>query len=303
MNRSRSTIGMAAIIVLAVICIFTQSVFNNACATEGGGGSYPNGAEDFLAGMLPPPGTYFINYFSYYRANNIKDNSGDTVPVHFRLNATADVFRFIHITKHKIFGADWGFNILVPLVDVHVERGPSRDNKTGIGDITIDPILLRWQGKNWHCGAGLDVTIPSGAYSKFDLANIGRNYWTIEPIFAVTYLSNSGFEASVKFMYDFNTRNNATKYQSGQEFHFDYTLGKRIENFHIGVGGYFYKQITDDKQNGRTLKNMKGQAVGIGPQAMYRYKNISFTFKYHWETLVKNKTDGERVWCKFGYAF
>ncbi|MFZ1574382.1 MAG: hypothetical protein WAT36_03925, partial [Chromatiaceae bacterium] len=32
-----------------------------AAATEGGGGHYPNGAEDFMVGALPPPGTYFIN--------------------------------------------------------------------------------------------------------------------------------------------------------------------------------------------------------------------------------------------------
>lgn len=290
--------------VFVMCCLLTTFFLcDTAFSTEGGGGAYPNGAEDFYTGRVPPPGTYFVNYFSYYCANEIKDNSGKTVPVHFRLNVTADVLRFIHITKYKIFGADWGFHILIPLVHARVEKGLQKERKTGIGDITINPVLLGWHSKNWHWGAGLDFKIPNGAYNKNDLANIGRNYWTIEPIFTVTYLSDDGFEASAKFMYDFNTRNNATKYLSGQEFHFDYTLGKKIEDFNIGVGGYYYKQTTDDRLNGRVVRNKRGQAVGIGPQARYQYKNMSFSLKYQWELLVKNKPEGEKFWFKFGYAF
>jgi hypothetical protein len=37
-----------------------------AFATEGGGGVYPNGAEDFMSGALPPPGTYFLDYANFY---------------------------------------------------------------------------------------------------------------------------------------------------------------------------------------------------------------------------------------------
>ena len=48
-----------------------------AHATEGGGGAYHNGAEDFMTGALPPPGNYFINYFNYYSADKFKKD-GDT---------------------------------------------------------------------------------------------------------------------------------------------------------------------------------------------------------------------------------
>ena len=47
-----------------------------ALATEGGGGAYPNGAEDFMAGALPPPGVYFKNYLTYYQASKLKDKIG-----------------------------------------------------------------------------------------------------------------------------------------------------------------------------------------------------------------------------------
>ena len=37
-----------------------------AAQAKEGGDQYPNGAENWYAGALPPPGTYFINYFGYY---------------------------------------------------------------------------------------------------------------------------------------------------------------------------------------------------------------------------------------------
>ncbi len=49
--------------ILALAVLFTAGP---ALATEGGGGAYPNGVEDFMSGALPPPGTYFLNYLTYY---------------------------------------------------------------------------------------------------------------------------------------------------------------------------------------------------------------------------------------------
>lgn len=299
LNRTISIILLLFFNLLYLIPTLDQ----NAFATEGGGGAYPNGAEDFMTGSIPPPGTYLINYFSYYHADKRKDNSGSTVPGDFDAESTADTLRFIHISKKKVFGASWGMHTLIPFVNVHIRTPGGVDSKAGLGDITVNPLLLGWHFTNWHLAAGVDTKIPTGSYNKKDIANIGRNYWTFEPIFAVTYLSNDGYEASGKFMYDFNTKNTATNYWSGDEFHFDYTLGKKIENMNIGIGGYYYKQITDDSLNGNTLYGKKGQVFAFGPQFRYGLKNMYFTLKYQWETLVKNRPEGEKLWFKFGYIF
>jgi len=85
-----------------------------------GGGAYANGSEDFMSGAFPPPGTYIVNFFNYYHAGKLKDNKGNTSPVDFDLEAIADTVRFVHITKQKVFGADWGMQMLTPFVKVHV---------------------------------------------------------------------------------------------------------------------------------------------------------------------------------------
>ncbi|MGB9716005.1 MAG: SphA family protein [Thermodesulfovibrionales bacterium] len=303
-------------ILFSAVLIFLVMSTGKVLATEGGGGAYPNGAEDFWCGAVPPPGTYFIDYFLYYHADEFNNGSGENVDEDFDLDAVVNVFRFIHITKHKIFGGYWGMHMFIPIVYQEVSVGTPggiiSDTQTGIGDIIVDPFILSWHSKNWHFATGVDIYIPTGRYDKEDLANTSRNYWTFEPIVAFTYQSDFGLEVSSKFMYDINTNNPDTDYRSGQEFHFDYTVGYKISNWRIGIGGYYYKQITDDKINGKVVEfpkplgfpdGFKGQAIAVGPQLKYDYKNMSFILKYHREFEVENRPEGDNFWFKFVYAF
>lgn len=304
-------------LLLSVVMLFVTTTTNDAFATEGGGNAYPNGAEDFWCGAVPPPGTYFINYFLYYTADEFNDGDGNNTDDDFDVDAMVDVFRFIHVTKHKILGGFWGMHIFIPFwykeVTATTPIGVKSDTETGLGDLIVDPFILSWHSKNWHFATGVDIYIPTGRYDVDDMMKISRNYWTFEPIVAFTYQSDFGLEVSSKFMYDFNTNNPDTDYRSGQEFHFDYTVGYKIDNWKLGVGGYYYKQITDDKINGETVDEeivghpidtgFKGQAVAVGPQLKYDYKNMSFILKYHREFEVENRPEGDNFWFKFVYAF
>jgi len=288
-------------LLLSVVMLFVTTTTNDAFATEGGGNAYPLGAEDFMSGAVPPPGTYFINYFLYYSPDEFKNVSED-----FEAEGLVNVFRFIHVTKHKIFGGFWGMHIFLPVWNLEIDHHVlGKQSRAGLGDIIIDPFILSWHSKNWHFATGLDIYLPTGRYEKTDFANISRNYFTFEPIVAFTYVSDGGFEVSSKFMYDFNTENEDSDYLSGQEFHFDYTIGKKFGNLSAGIGGFYYKQITDDELYNKKVEpdGFKGQAFAYGPQIKYDHKNMSFILKYQIETDVENKLEGDKVWFKFVYAF
>jgi hypothetical protein len=290
--------ALALLAMCAVLLAGTQ-----ARATEGGGGAYPNGAEDFMSGAVPPPGTYFINYFDYYSAGHFKDKNGKNAPFPFNVDVYANVFRLIHVTDIKILGGFWGMHIFLPLAKVDVHKSPGGSgNNAGLGDIIIDPLILSWHGKNWHVATGLDIYCPTGNYDKYRVANTGRNYWTFEPIVAGTYVTDGGFEVSAKFLYDFNTRNPDTDYLSGQEFHVDYTVGQKIGNLSLGAGGYYYQQTTSDDTDG-PVNYGKGMTIAVGPQAKYDHKNMSFVLKYYFELESYNRPQGNNLWAKFIYAF
>jgi hypothetical protein len=276
-----------------------------AGATESGGGAYPNGAEDFMTGALPPPGTYFLDYLTWYRATEFKDGEGNKLLPEFSVDAVVNVFRLVHVTPCEILGANWGMHAFFPIVYLDVEFPGAGDNRWGVGDVIIDPFILGWHSKNFHVTAGLDIYVPTGTYDKKHLANPGRNYWTFEPVVAATFRSDSGFEISGKFMYDFNLKNSDTNYRSGQEFHFDYIVGYHLGNWALGAGGYVYRQTTDDEVDGVSVEpdGFQGRVYSIGPVLSYSFRNMSFTLKWQSEFKAENRPEGDKFWFKFLYAF
>lgn len=272
-----------------------------AQATEGGS-QYPDGAEGFMAGAVPPPGTYFINYLTHYTAGRLNNNDGKQIPIDFRLNATAEVPRLLYVSNVQILGGNWGAHILVPLVNLRYEVAGMSGHQFGLGDITINPFILSWHWPNFHLASGLDIILPTGRYDRNRPVNIGANYWGIEPLVAGTYLSDGGFEVSAKLMYTFNTKNNDTSYRSGQAFHMDYMVAQRFGNWTAGLGGYWFQQTTDDDLRGVDIGN-RGMAFSVGPAVKYDVAGISLIGKWQHEFVSRNRPQGDKLWVKLIMAF
>jgi hypothetical protein len=223
------------------------------------------------------------------------------------VDATFNAFRFIQITKLKLLNANYGVAFIVPVVYQSMNMN-GKASKTAAGDITITPFILGWHHPQWHAVAATDIFLPTGSYNKNDgRVSIGTNYYGFEPIFAISALPKSGWEASVKLMYDWKTTNQATNYHSGQEFHADYGFGKHIGNWMLGGTGYMVEQTTNDTTSGTTVAaaagvwdtGRKGQVIAIGPSAGYVNKqHMIFTADWQHETEVRNRFGGDKVWFK-----
>ncbi|MFZ3048840.1 MAG: transporter [Desulfatirhabdiaceae bacterium] len=317
------------LLVYAVLfCLCTTA----AVSFAGGSGAYPNGAEDFMSGAAPPPGTYFLFYSNFYSADRYKDNEGnnyDAGPLaDVDINVWANVFRFLHVTDIKILGGNYAFHTFVPFVNMDFEFGAPfdsfSDTRFGLGDIIVDPFILTWHTKQFHWVAGLDIFLPTGEYNEEkEPINPGNNVYTFEPVFAVTYL-NGPWDVSVKFMYDISTDNDdyiitpgeagaignpglagqTGSLTPGQEFHFDYAVGYNLSpEWTVGINGYVYEQITDDEIEGISVNDMKGSVIAVGPAIKYNYRNMSFILKSLWETEVENRPAGSSTWLKLVVAF
>ena len=291
----RTKCWMAGLLVLGLAL--------QVAATEGGGGAYQSGGEGTMTGALPPPGQYFLNYVLYYDADSLKGGNGHSVPIDFKADIVAEVARFVNVTPITILGGNWAQHVIVPLVwaDVRMTPGGTRDSDRnfGLGDIDVDPFIIGWHKPPFHWIVGVDTYIPVGKYHDDEsLANVGRNYWTIEPVAAVTYLNEGGQELSAKMMYDFNTVNHNTDYLSGQEFHTDFVAAQHIKCWTLGVGGFWYYQTTDDRQYGVTLDGKQGRQMALGPQIGYQCCDVSFVLSIDHEFDTKNRAEGDRVWLK-----
>jgi hypothetical protein len=276
-----------------------------AFATEAGGSSYPMGAENYLTGAMPPPGFYTLAFVNHYSADELKDDSGNRVPVDFSVRATAISPRFVWVTGNKLLGGQVAHAAIVPLVDLDVSVAGASQRKRGLGDIIVTALALGYHHSDkMHSVAALDVITPTGNYDRNRLANIGRNYWAIQPVYTASYVNPAGWNWDVKLMYDFNFKNKDTDYRSGQEFHFDYALGYAVANNWVaGIGGYAYRQTTNDKQNGVAIDN-KGRAFAIGPSIKYdNGKGFFITAKFQKEMDVRNRAEGKAFWIKASVPF
>ncbi|MGB7136632.1 MAG: transporter, partial [Acidobacteriaceae bacterium] len=287
----------------AAFALLALALLPAAWAKEGGD-QYPNGAENWFAGAVPPAGFYYVNYFGVY-TGKLKDGAGDKVLLNGStpsVDATFNAFRFVQVTHLRLFGADYGVHVIVPLVYQSVDLGGTA-SETNIGDIIINPVILAWHHPQWHAVAGLDIFVPTGYYDSNDArTSIGANYTGFDPLFGISYMPKSGWETSVKLMYDVKTTNAATQYHSGQELHADYAAGKHFGSRHsgpwmAGATGYFVEQTSDDTLSGVSVApspglydaGRRGRVLAVGPSLGYlNARHIIFMADWQHETLVRN---------------
>lgn len=293
---------MKSITKNTLVAIAAAMACSAALATEGGGSIYPVGTENYLCCALPPPGVYGMVFTQHYSADKVRGNDGQVVtPPTFKVTANAVAPRIVWVTPQTVAGASLGMHAILPIVslDVNVAPGLSQ-KKTGIGDMVFGPVLGWHHSPKLHSLLALDIFAPTGKYDKNDLANIGRNYWSVQPIAGVSYIDPNGLNADAKFMWTYNLKNKDTGYKSGQELIVDYSVGWGFGNgWTLGAGGYAYQQLNDDKLNGTTVSNNKGRAFAIGPSIKYDSgKGWFVTAKYQTESAVRNRAEGSAFWLK-----
>lgn len=282
-----------------------------AQAKEGGDQS-SNGMESWGAGVLPPAGDYLLNYTGYW-SGDLRDGQGQAADFgggrHARMNSTFDAFRWVHVTGHKLFGADYAVHVIVPVVNLSVSHPAlgGRDSALDVGDIIVSPLTLGWHHGDWHTVAALDVMLPTGRYDQDDpRVSIGANYTAFEPVVAVSWLPRSGWELSAKAMYNIKTENHDTHYQSGDEFHVDWLAGRTLGRWGVGVAGYYLVQTSSDEIDGERVAaspgiwdaGRRGRVFAYGPSVKYSASGATFVAQWLHETDLENRFGGNRVLFK-----
>ncbi|MBF0273381.1 MAG: transporter [Magnetococcales bacterium] len=257
--------------LLAVgLCVGNLTLTSRADAGEQG--HYVHGVEGIKAATLPPPGVYWRWYNVLYQSTALQDNNGKEVPVGLDLDVFASVNRLIWMTPHKVLGADYGMDILVPLVntDLDLNGVGVESDKFGLGDIAIEPLLLGWHGANWDASTALGFYLPTGSYNRLNPASPGKDFWTTMFTLGGTWYPDAKKEWSMSLLtrYETHSKKDETDVRLGDDFHFEWGIGHQVTDLvELGVAGYGQWQLTDDKGTGVTWnRNDHDQVFGIGPE-------------------------------------
>lgn len=302
-----------------------------ASAEEGGSGHYLPGSMASFADGVPPAETFItrLNLASYEGSFS----RGEPIPIAGIRAAGLDADSFAAgitmLWRPPVdLGEKWSFamSATIPYVWLDVSGDVAgtlpggtpvtvrrTDTVDGFGDIVIMPLMLNYNVcPDFSANFRVGVYAPTGSYEVGRLANTGKNFWTIEPTLGLMYFGKkNGREASVFIGYDFNEENDATNYQSGQQFHIDGTLaqhfplGKGLAG--IGVNAFYYDQVTGDSGAGATFGDFMGSTSGLGPVLSYAGKvggaDMIAELKWLHETDTKNRLSGDYVWFKLLFKF
>jgi hypothetical protein len=294
---------------------------------------YAAGAEDFMIGCMPPPGTQiFIEYFEDYQANKLTGNNGGVKQagplgnIKFNAQVVADSLRYISVTKFKILGGDVLWNVIVPIVYQHASMsaggvnllGPGSTSETSVGDVVFGPGLAFHPSPTFHFATGVNIVAPTGQYNATDNINIGHHYWGINPLCGFTYIGGKdspipGFEVTSLVQYWFNTTNTETHYMSGQQFTFDYLVGQHFGKWAFGANGNYLIQTTNDQagainpDTGLPWRNLKSNDIkefSLGPAIFYQFSDTMFmSVKWQNDLMAHNAPEGNHFWMKFVKLF
>ena len=143
---------------------------------------------------------------------------------------------------------------------------------------------LFYNGKASAAEGGYSNYIP-GSYGDFGMALAPTETWTLR--------------------YDiYNTENDKTDYQSGQEVHLDVVLNQFLsDSFAIGLQGFYLKQITGDDGDGAILGDFKAEAAGVGPALLWSRnfgkQNVTFIAKWLHEFHAERRLEGDHFYLSF----
>ena len=299
---------------LAAIAALTLFLPPEAHSAEGGYSNYIPGTYGDFGMALEPPGRLTLrNDLYYYEANATRSlRSG-------RLEAGADLGFLVNLTTLlykpglEVFSGQYAFGAILPIVHVDLEASlgvgsttiRAEDKTTGFGDLTLIPAILYWNHGNAHWSLGHYIVTPTGDYSTDALVNPGLNYWSFDTNVAFTWLHpERGHEISINLGHIYNTENNDTDYQTGQEIHLDVALNQYFtETFAVGLHGFYLNQITGDSGSGALLGGFRARASAIGPAILWSTRigkqDISFIGKWLHEFDAENRMEGDHFFISF----
>jgi len=287
-------------------------------AAEGGQSPYQKGYTDTLAGVLPPyPGVYMRNDVIYYSGSADASVLGGRVVAGIDVESVANAAAFSIVTENKVLGGQYAFAFALPLANADIKAsvtGPlgrtlsESDDTFGVGDVIISPVVLGWHNGKVHSNANISIYLPTGEYTPGALANLSKNYPSLQLQGAVTWMDpESGWALSGAATYLWNAENQTTDYRTGQLLHFDAAVTKAFGDWRIGAVGYAMIQTTGDSGQGARLGSFKSEVYGAGPILSYDAKigerPVTLLLKWYHEFEAQNTFEGDTVTAAFAFKF
>lgn len=254
---------MKKLSTIAFACALTAASF---CAQAGG--HYVPGVEGIMAASVPPPGTYYLGYMVNYSIDQFKaPGSSNALPGHNTGTVSALANRVAWISTNKVLGADYGMEVIVPLLDTSltINAAGISESKTGVGDIYLGPLVLGWHGANWDAVAAAGFWLDNA--SSDTPASAGKGYRSTMLTGGATYYFDAAKTITASALMRFESNSKKDGFKPGNQISLEWGIAKNLGAVQVGLVGYDQVQTSEDSGPG-ALSN-KSSRHAIGAEVVY----------------------------------
>lgn len=253
-------------------------------------GHYPAGAEGVKGASLPPPGVYLRDYNFFYFAERFKGGPPD-----FDIFAYVNAPRLIWMTDHKILGADYGMDVIVPFAYLDWKVMGMKNDRFEFGDIQVEPLVLSWHFDRFDLAGGYAFWAPTGDFEPTRPDVISKGFWSHMLTFGGTWYPDQEKTVALSLLnrYEFHHEQDKTNIDPGQTYTLEWGLSKSLsKTIDVGVMGYYQQQVTEDQGLGASDK--LDRKLGVGPEisAFCPKLGVFASLRYGYEFAAKERPEG-----------
>lgn len=228
------------------------------------GGHYVPGVEGIQAASVPPPGTYYLGYMVDYNIEQFKAPGSSTdLPGHNTGTVVALANRVAWISNHKVLGADYGMETIVPVIgtSLTINAASISESQTGFGDVYFGPLVLGWHGANWDAVAAAGIWLDTATSST--PAAAGKGFKSTMLTGGGTYYFDAAktISGSALMRYEINTEK-SNGFKPGNQVTVEWGIAKMMNGYQIGVVGYDQMQASNDSGTGASTNSASRHAMG-----------------------------------------
>jgi len=179
--------------------------------------------------------------------------------------------------------------------------GSQSDARSGAADLYPNA-NLKWNDGAHNYLAYVSGVLPTGSYSASRLANVGENRRGVDLGAGYTYFNaQRRLEFSLVGGVTEYGRNPDKDFRSGRNAHLDWAASYLVTPYaHVGLVGYFHRQLAGDSGSGAYLGHDKSRINGIGPQAgsLFELGGLRYyvNAKIYHEWGARNRAEGWNFW-------
>ncbi|MEJ2764667.1 transporter [Photobacterium sp. MCCC 1A19761] len=314
--------------VVIVMVLVGLCLGNGARAAEGGG-RYQPGALSAMALWVPDEEHFAVRLWFHHYEGTMADGTmaENAVPMSGGLASgvgTDEREWAVGLLWRPwwALAGDWTYAAALKLPYVTSEvtarssanlRDANHAAESGLGDLELIPLMVsRSTAEYWRQQFRLSLIVPTGSYEPGRLANPGDNYWTLRPVFSLSYQEPAlGQAFSLHAGIDIHSQNRATDYLSGIQASVESTLSQYVILLGgftgIGISGYWTQQLTADSGDGARSGSFQGRSLGLGPVLSYRRFQAGGTLsgELKWLTTLdaQRQFDGEMLSFNLSFSY